>query len=101
MLRLLKLLFDVLVRALRTRRNLLLENLALRQQLVVLARRRPRPQFSNLDRWLWVMLRRLWPGWQRALILVQPDTVADWHKPASGCIGNGFRGAVDVAEEDV
>ena len=80
MLRLLKLLFDVLVRALRTRRNLLLENLALRQQLVVLARRRPRPQFSNLDRWLWVMLRRLWPGWHRALILVQPDTVAGWHR---------------------
>jgi hypothetical protein len=29
-----------------------LENLALRQQLVVLARRRPRPQFSNWFRQL-------------------------------------------------
>jgi hypothetical protein len=25
------------------------------------------------------MLRRLWPGWRKALILVQPDTVVRWH----------------------
>jgi hypothetical protein len=25
------------------------------------------------------MLRRLWPGWKQALILVQPETVVDWH----------------------
>jgi transposase InsO family protein len=28
----------------------------------------------------WVTLRRLWPGWRRALILVQPDTVLRWHR---------------------
>jgi putative transposase len=26
------------------------------------------------------MLRRLWPGWKRALILVQPETVVRWHR---------------------
>jgi putative transposase len=52
----------------------------LRQQLCVLARRRPQPRFSNGDRLLWVMLRLLWPGWRKAVILVQPETVVRWHR---------------------
>jgi len=47
MIHLLKLIFGVLVRSFRPRRDLLLENLALRQQLAVLARRRAQPRFSN------------------------------------------------------
>ena len=78
--RLLRLLFILLVRSLRSRHHLLLENLALRQQLSVLARHRPRPRFFSTDRFLWVMLRRFWPRWQRALILVQPETVVGWHR---------------------
>jgi hypothetical protein len=35
---------------------------------------------SNGDRLLWVMLRRLWSGWRKALILVQPETVVRWHR---------------------
>ena len=80
MLRLLTLLFRVLVWSFRARRELLLENLALRQQLCVLARCRPHPRFSIGDRLLWVMLRRLWSGWRKALILVQPETVVRWHR---------------------
>jgi hypothetical protein len=83
MLRLLKLIFGVFVRSFRARRDLLLENLALRQQLAVLARRRPQPRFSNGDRFLWITLRRLWSGWRKALILVQPDTVVGWHRAGS------------------
>jgi hypothetical protein len=49
MLRLLKVIFGVLVRSFRARGDLLLENLALRQQLAVLARRHPQPRFSNGD----------------------------------------------------
>jgi hypothetical protein len=69
MIHLLKLIFGVLVRSFRPRRDLLLENLALRQQLAVLARRRAQPRFSNGDRFLWITLRRLWSGWRKALIL--------------------------------
>jgi hypothetical protein len=36
--------------SLRTRTDLALENLALRQQLVLLRRRSKRPQFGRLDR---------------------------------------------------
>jgi hypothetical protein len=80
MLRLLKLIFGLFVRSFRARRALLLENLALRQQLAALARRRPHPRFSNGDRFLWITLRRFWSGWRKALILVQPETVVGWHR---------------------
>jgi hypothetical protein len=45
--------------ALSTRRELLLESLALRHQLGVLARSNRR--FRASDRLLWLLLRRLWP----------------------------------------
>src|SRR5260370_27868763 len=53
--------------ALNTRRDLVLEIVALRHQLGVLARsdRRFRPS----DRLLWLCLRRLWPRWREALVL--------------------------------
>jgi hypothetical protein len=57
-----------------------LENLALRQQLVVLKRKHPQQRLDASDRLFWVVLRRLWPGWQRALILVQPETVVRRHR---------------------
>jgi len=76
----LKLLFLLVIRSVRSRHDLLLENLALRQQLAVLERRYPQPRLSNSDRFFWVALRRLWPGWRKALVLVQPDTVIRWHR---------------------
>jgi len=72
--------FGALVRALRSRRHLLLENLALRQQLSVLKRRRPRPVLGLFDKLFWVTVRRFWSGWQQSLIAVTPETVVRWHK---------------------
>jgi len=80
MRRLLRLLFDLFIRLIHSRSDLLLENLALRQQLAVLERRCSRPRFSTPDRLFWVILRRLWPDWRRVLILVQPETVILWHR---------------------
>lgn len=68
--------------ALATRRDLLLEILALRHQLGVLARSNRR--FRGADRLLWLILRRVWPRWKDALVLVQPATVDRWHR-------DGFR----------
>ncbi len=69
------------VRALfQTQAELALENLALRQQVSVLKRERPRPTLSPLDMIFWVGLRRLWDGWVDALIVVQPETVVRWHR---------------------
>jgi hypothetical protein len=76
----LKLLFVLLVWSIRSRRDLLLENLALRQQLAVLKQRHPQPRFAAPDKLFWVIVRRLWPKWEWALVLVQPETVVRWHK---------------------
>src|SRR4029077_3075349 len=57
--------------ALRTRTDPL-ENLALRQQLVLLCRGSKRPQFRRLDRLLWVCLSTRWARWREALHLVRP-----------------------------
>ena len=58
------------------------ENLALRQQLIVLKRTRNRPQLKERDRLFWVVLSRTWSGWRDTLLIVQPDTVIRWHKKA-------------------
>ena len=70
----------VIVAALRERRDLALENLALRQQLGVLKRRKGVPRLSGKDRVFWVALARLWAPWRRALHLVNADTVVGWQR---------------------
>ena len=59
----------------RARRQLVLENLALRHQLGVLKRSVKRPRLTNADRGLWVLLSRRWASWTDALIIVKPATV--------------------------
>jgi transposase InsO family protein len=56
------------------------ENLALRQQLIVLRRSHKRPAIRVRDRLFWVGLSRIWPGWREALLIVKPDTVVRWHR---------------------
>lgn len=69
-----------LLRCFRSRRSLLLENLALRQQLVVLKRKHPRPRLTAMDKFFWVLLKRFWSGWKEAVSIVSPDTVVRWHR---------------------
>ena len=76
----LRLFFGLLSRCVSSRRDLLLENLALRQQLAVLKARHPQPRFAAPDKLFWVLLRGLWPGWKQALVLMQPETVVGWHR---------------------
>jgi hypothetical protein len=59
----------------RSRYNLGLKILALRQQLGILKRKIPRPRLQLQDRIFWILLRRLWPAWRDALVIVQPETV--------------------------
>jgi hypothetical protein len=69
-----------LLRVLRTRRALVLENLALRHQLAVLQRAAPRPHLRPSDRLFWVLLARLWHGWAEAVAIVQSETVIRWQR---------------------
>jgi putative transposase len=70
----------VLVRLFHSRQILLIENLALRQQLAVLKRQCRRPRLAMLDKLFWVLLYRFWSSWKKALIVVSPDTVVRWHR---------------------
>jgi hypothetical protein len=55
--------------------NLILENLALRQQLTVQQRTIKRPKLKRKERIFWAWLSRIWPHWKSALIVVRPETV--------------------------
>src|ERR1700686_1590373 len=64
----------------RSRSDTALEVLALRQQVAVLKRQRPRPTLTRLDRFFWTSLRHLWPRWSDVLLIVKPETVVRWHR---------------------
>src|ERR1035437_9240439 len=64
------------------RRDLLLENAALRQQLAIYQRNGNRPKLTSANRLFWVWLSRPWPSWRTALVIVQPETVIRWHRDA-------------------
>jgi transposase InsO family protein len=65
--------------ACRGHHDLVLENMALRQQLRVL-QRTARPRVCSRDRLFWVLLARAWRSWRSALVVVQPETVIRWHR---------------------
>ena len=63
-----------------SRTDTALEILALRQQVAVLQRKRPRPPLTLVDRLFWTALRRFWPRWSQVLVIVRPETVVAWHR---------------------
>ena len=64
----------------RSRKDLFIENAILRQQLIVLKRQVKRPQLTQGDRVLMVLLARLTKYWQLTLHIIQPDTLLRWHR---------------------
>ncbi|MFT5431821.1 MAG: putative transposase [Myxococcota bacterium] len=80
MLSALKALLSTATTLVRPRAKLLLEVAALRQQLRVYRRQNRRPKLDRGDRMFWIWLKRAWPGWRSALVLVQPETVLRWHR---------------------
>ena len=59
--------------ACRGHRELVLENLALRQQLNALRRTGKRPRLGRRDRLFWIVLANAWRHWRAALVLVHPE----------------------------
>jgi len=80
MLHLLSALIGTLAAPVRSRGDLAIETLALRQQLAILKCKTPRPRLSKTDRAFWVLLQRWWHRWRDAVIIVKPDTVIGWHR---------------------
>ena len=75
--------------SLRHRAALHLEILALRHQLQVVERSRPRVRLTGADRVLWVWLSRVWDEWRAAVLIVRPETVLAWHRRGFRCSGPG------------
>jgi putative transposase len=69
----------LMLTAFRERRDLALENLALRQQLAVL-KRKGIPRLKPKDRVFWVVLSRVWLPWRNVLHLIKADTVVGWQR---------------------
>ncbi len=63
-----------------SRSQLLFEHLALPQQVCALKRERPRAPLDAVDRAFWVALRASWRSCASRLNLIDPDTVANWHR---------------------
>jgi len=70
----------IMILAHNLNKKLLIENLALRQQLMVMRLSIKRPKIRKRDRLFWVILSRLWKGWKIPLVVVQPETVIRWHR---------------------
>jgi len=64
----------------RPRADLVLENLALRQQLAAYSRTMKQPRLKAAERLFWAALSRAWAKWHSALIVVKPATVIAWHQ---------------------
>jgi putative transposase len=80
MLELLIVIARALALAFRGHRELVLENLALRQQLTAVTRGTRRSLLETRDRLFWIALAQIWRNWRTALVLVQPDTLVRWHR---------------------
>src|ERR1700694_1884334 len=69
-----------MVSAFSSRESLVLENLALRQQLLALHAKRPRRRLTALHKMFWVALTTLWSRWTKPLVLGTPRTGVSWHR---------------------
>ena len=75
-----KLLLNWILALWKGRADLALENLALRHQVLILERGCKKPRAAESDRLIWIVLSRMWGGWQEALHLFKPRTVLDWSR---------------------
>ena len=65
---------------LRSRQELVAENMMLRQQLIVASRKVSKPSLRPYERGLLVFLSSILHRWRQAVLLVKPDTIIRWHR---------------------
>ncbi len=64
----------------RSRTDLVVENVLLRQQIIILKRQVKRPRLTNPERFRLVFLSHFTAFWKQALHIVRPDTLLRWHR---------------------
>ncbi len=80
----LRLVATFLLSLFKSQRQLVLENLALRQQITMLRQSVNRPCATPTDKLFWIFFSRYVDGWRTTLHALHPDTVVRWHR-------HGFR----------
>ncbi len=81
----------------RRRGDLLIENLALRQQVATLKEKRPRPPLDDADRAFWVAFLKSWPAWASRLVVINADTVALESRPIPAILGEDLEATLSGA----
>ena len=71
---------DTAADLIRTKPELIVENMFLRQQLIVLERHVKQPTFTPFDRGLLVLLASRLRHWKQALHIIKPETLLKWHR---------------------
>ena len=90
MIELFILLLGALHAALRSRADLVAENLLLRHQLVVPARPNcKRAPLRARDKLPWLVVRRWWADWRGPLVIVRPRRSSAGTTEAGACCGAG------------
>ena len=64
----------------KSKKQLIMENALLRQQVIALKRQVNRPQLTAKDRGLLVVLASRVQDWKNAVLIVKPDTILRWHR---------------------
>ena len=77
--------------AVRPKALLIADNLCLRQQLLVLHRRKPRPRLEDADRRFWVLACRWFVGWRTSVLIVNPKPCWAGTVTGGGRIGAGVQ----------
>ena len=75
-----KLIFELFRLLFKSKQDLILENLMLRQQLNIYKRKDKRPKLENIDRIILVWISRVFSKWKSALVVAKASTLIGWHR---------------------
>lgn len=78
LIRFLKFFFKTIQIVFKPKNDLLLENMALRQQLSAYLAKDTKPKLTDFDRSFWVALKQVFNKWIDSLVIVKPQAVIDW-----------------------
>ena len=64
----------------KSKNDIIIENLTLRQQLATYKAQNLKPKLRERDRFFWITLKNSWSKWIDSLVIVKPETVIGWQR---------------------
>lgn len=62
----------------KSKNDLIIENLVLRQQLATYKSKKVKSKLIDVDRSFWIAIKQSWNKWKDYLIIVKPETIIVW-----------------------